>query len=215
MQNIWLDNVIYLVLTLYRIKNIAWKAVVIDSLFIYLFCCLKWTSSRSVKFCVSLVFPQLQLRVCRIVMSVYKQTIMYRNDNKGKYTITEDLLLCSLMSVMIMPNVRHFSFSLFFFNSCCDFIDDFMAGSRCALESSICNLMYCCMYFVSNAYFCNIATQFYFLFLIFLIEEVLLRVKEQRIILHKISKRNVYCIGHILCRNCLLQRVIEGKIKGG
>ena len=46
-------------------------------------------------------------------------------------------------------------------------------------------------------------------------EEVLLRVKEQRNILHEISKRKANWIGHILCRNCLLQRVIEGKIKGG
>jgi hypothetical protein len=38
-------------------------------------------------------------------------------------------------------------------------------------------------------------------------EEVLLRVKEQRNVLHE--------IGHILRRNCLLQQVIEGKIKGG
>jgi len=45
-------------------------------------------------------------------------------------------------------------------------------------------------------------------------EEVLLRVKEQRIILHEISKRKVNWIGHILRRNCLLQRVIEGTIKG-
>ena len=46
-------------------------------------------------------------------------------------------------------------------------------------------------------------------------EEVLLRVKEQRNILHKIRKRKANWIGHILCRNCLLRRVIEGKIKGG
>jgi hypothetical protein len=45
-------------------------------------------------------------------------------------------------------------------------------------------------------------------------EEVLLRVKEQRNILHEISKRKVNGISHILRRNCLLQRVIEGKIKG-
>jgi len=31
----------------------------------------------------------------------------------------------------------------------------------------------------------------------------------------KISKRKPNWIGHILRRNCLLQRVIEGKIKGG
>ena len=46
-------------------------------------------------------------------------------------------------------------------------------------------------------------------------EEVLLRVKEQRNILHEISKRKANWIGHILRGNCLLQRVIEGKIKGG
>ena len=46
-------------------------------------------------------------------------------------------------------------------------------------------------------------------------EEVLLRVTEQRNILHEISKRKADWIGHILRRNCLLQQVIEGKIKGG
>jgi hypothetical protein len=46
-------------------------------------------------------------------------------------------------------------------------------------------------------------------------EEVLLRVKEQWNILLEISKRKAYCIGHILCRNCLLQQVIEGKKKRG
>ena len=45
-------------------------------------------------------------------------------------------------------------------------------------------------------------------------EEVLLRVNEQRNILHEISKRKANWISHILCRNCLLKRVIEGKIKG-
>ena len=44
-------------------------------------------------------------------------------------------------------------------------------------------------------------------------EELLCRVKEQRNILHVISKRKANWIGHISCRNCLLQRVIEGKIK--
>jgi hypothetical protein len=47
------------------------------------------------------------------------------------------------------------------------------------------------------------------------IEEVLLRVKQQRNILHEISKRKANWIGHILRRNCLLQQVIEEKIKGG
>ena len=46
-------------------------------------------------------------------------------------------------------------------------------------------------------------------------EEVLLRVKEQRYILHEISKRKANWISHILGRNCLLQQVIERKIKGG
>ena len=46
-------------------------------------------------------------------------------------------------------------------------------------------------------------------------EELLLRIKEQRNVLHEISKRKANWIGHILRKNCLLQRVIEGKIKGG
>jgi hypothetical protein len=46
-------------------------------------------------------------------------------------------------------------------------------------------------------------------------EEVLLTVKEQRNILHDIRKRKANWIGYILCRSCLLQRVTEGKIKGG
>ena len=45
-------------------------------------------------------------------------------------------------------------------------------------------------------------------------EDVLLRVKEQRNILHEIRQRKVNWIGHILRRNCLLQRVTEGKIQG-
>ena len=44
-------------------------------------------------------------------------------------------------------------------------------------------------------------------------EEVLLRVNEQRNILHEIRKRKANWIGHILRRNCLLKRVIEGKMK--
>ena len=46
-------------------------------------------------------------------------------------------------------------------------------------------------------------------------EEALFSVKEQRNILHEISKRKADWIGHILRRNCLLQQVTEGKIKGG
>jgi hypothetical protein len=45
-------------------------------------------------------------------------------------------------------------------------------------------------------------------------EEVSLRVKEQRNILHEIRKRKANLIGHILRRNCLLQQVIEGRIQG-
>jgi hypothetical protein len=43
---------------------------------------------------------------------------------------------------------------------------------------------------------------------------VLLRVSQQRNILHEIRKRKANWIGHILRRNCLLIEVIEGKIKG-
>jgi hypothetical protein len=46
-------------------------------------------------------------------------------------------------------------------------------------------------------------------------EDLLLRVKEQRNILHEISKRKANWIGHILRKNCLLQLVIEGKIRRG
>jgi hypothetical protein len=46
-------------------------------------------------------------------------------------------------------------------------------------------------------------------------EEVLLTVKEQRNILHEIRKRKANWVGHILRRNCLLQRVTEGKIQRG
>jgi len=46
-------------------------------------------------------------------------------------------------------------------------------------------------------------------------EEVLLRVKEQRNILHQTRKRKANWIGHVLRRNCLLQQVTEGKIQGG
>jgi len=46
-------------------------------------------------------------------------------------------------------------------------------------------------------------------------EDVLLRAKEQRIILHEIRKRKANWIGHIWRRNCLLQRVTEGKIQRG
>ena len=41
-----------------------------------------------------------------------------------------------------------------------------------------------------------------------------LRVNEQRNILHEIRKRKANWIGHILRRNCLLNQVMEGTIKG-
>jgi hypothetical protein len=40
-------------------------------------------------------------------------------------------------------------------------------------------------------------------------------VKEQRNVLHEIRKWMANWIGHILRRNCLLQRVTEGEIQGG
>jgi hypothetical protein len=46
-------------------------------------------------------------------------------------------------------------------------------------------------------------------------KDVLLRVKEHRNILHEIYKRKANWIDHILRRNCLLQRVIEGTIQWG
>ena len=40
-------------------------------------------------------------------------------------------------------------------------------------------------------------------------EEVLLRVKEQRNILHEISKRKANCIRHILRRECFYNRLLK------
>jgi hypothetical protein len=45
-------------------------------------------------------------------------------------------------------------------------------------------------------------------------EEVLHRVKEERNIVHTITRRKANWIGHILRRNCLLKHVIEGKLEG-
>jgi len=42
---------------------------------------------------------------------------------------------------------------------------------------------------------------------------VLHGVKEESNILHKIKRRKANWIGHILCRNCLLKHVIEGKVE--
>ena len=44
--------------------------------------------------------------------------------------------------------------------------------------------------------------------------KILHRVKEETNILHTINRRKANWIGHILRRNCLLKRVIEGKIEG-
>jgi hypothetical protein len=46
-------------------------------------------------------------------------------------------------------------------------------------------------------------------------KEVLLRVKEQWNILREKIKRKANWNGHILHRKCLLQQVIEEKLKGG
>ena len=45
-------------------------------------------------------------------------------------------------------------------------------------------------------------------------EDVLLRVNEQRNIIHEMRKWKANWIGHILRRNCLLKQVIKGKTKG-
>jgi len=43
-------------------------------------------------------------------------------------------------------------------------------------------------------------------------EEVLQWVKEEKNILQTLKKRKANWIGHILCRNCLLKQVTEGKM---
>jgi hypothetical protein len=45
-------------------------------------------------------------------------------------------------------------------------------------------------------------------------EKVLQRIKKESIILHIIKRREGNWIGHIMCRNCLLKHVIEGKLEG-
>jgi len=45
-------------------------------------------------------------------------------------------------------------------------------------------------------------------------EEILHRVKEGRNILQTVKRRKANWIGHILCRNCLLKHVTEGKREG-
>jgi hypothetical protein len=45
--------------------------------------------------------------------------------------------------------------------------------------------------------------------------EVLHRDKEERNIIHTVKRRKANWIGHILCRNCALKRIIEGKAEKG
>jgi hypothetical protein len=45
-------------------------------------------------------------------------------------------------------------------------------------------------------------------------EEVINGMKEERNILQTMKRRKGDCNGHILCRNCLINHVIEGKIDG-
>jgi hypothetical protein len=45
-------------------------------------------------------------------------------------------------------------------------------------------------------------------------EYALHRVKEERNILHTITRRKANWIGHILRRNCFLKHVIKGKLEG-
>jgi len=44
-------------------------------------------------------------------------------------------------------------------------------------------------------------------------EEVLHREKEEMNILQTMKRRKANCVGHLLHTNCLLKRVIEGKIE--
>jgi hypothetical protein len=74
------------------------------------------------------------------------------------------------------------------------------------------NTKTCHKFLTSASAICTIMA---ILFLQCLSEEVLLRVKEQRNILLEISKQKANWTGHNLRRNCLLQRVLEGRIKGG
>jgi hypothetical protein len=46
-------------------------------------------------------------------------------------------------------------------------------------------------------------------------EEMLHRVEEETNIQYRIKRRKSNWIGHILCMNCLLKHIIEGKIEGG
>jgi len=65
----------------------------------------------------------------------------------------------------------------------------------------------------NNKFYYKAASCWYFYWVIYDWRSI--AYKEQKNILHEIRKRKVNWIGHILRRNCLLQRVIEGKIQGG
>jgi hypothetical protein len=43
---------------------------------------------------------------------------------------------------------------------------------------------------------------------------VLRRIKGERNILHTVNRRKAKWIGHILCRNCRLKNITEGKVEG-
>jgi len=45
-------------------------------------------------------------------------------------------------------------------------------------------------------------------------KEVLHRIKEKRDIICTVNRRKANWIDHILCRDCLLKHVVEGKIEG-
>ena len=44
--------------------------------------------------------------------------------------------------------------------------------------------------------------------------DILYRVKVERNFLYTIKRRKANWIGHVLCRNCLLKHITEGKIEG-
>jgi hypothetical protein len=45
-------------------------------------------------------------------------------------------------------------------------------------------------------------------------DEVLHRVKEKKNVMHTIKKRKANWIGHVLCKNCFIKYVIEGRKEG-
>jgi len=46
------------------------------------------------------------------------------------------------------------------------------------------------------------------------IEEVLHRAKNERNVIHTVQRRNVYWIGHVLGRNCVVKLITVGEIEG-